>query len=510
MVPGSGAHMQSAALSSVLGPLLRGISFALCAMLGIGLFVSMMSGAVVPVGVWVVAGLPGIAGLYLLTGRALSLGGLRSLEIVVFGAAFVAIAVVLSANLAEVGRGDMPALVATGALATSLLILVYGVMIPNTWSRAALVVVPMALMPFAVAIVQGSRLATDDSVGAAVSAIVPWGVLLLLLAAAALAVAAAFTMRQIQSGAIDAYTMGLYNLKRKIGFGGMGEVWLAEHRSLARPSAIKLIRQELLGDHQNGTRVLQRFEREAQTTASLRSPHTIDIYDFGVTQNGIFYYVMEYLQGWDMETLVENHGPLPAARVIHLLKQACASLSEAHSQGLIHRDIKPANIYVCRMGLESDYVKVLDFGLVTNDVRDEASLKLTLEGTTTGTPAYMAPEMAVSPEQVDPRTDIYALGCVGYWLLTGTLVFEADTPIGVMVEHASAKPPSPSERTELLIPESLDQVILRCLAKKPQDRYVSTAELADALAACEVDADWDSSRADAWWQLHQPDTAVMA
>ncbi len=287
----------------------------------------------------------------------------------------------------------------------------------------------------------------------------------------------------------------------------MGEVWLARHRMLARPAAVKLIRPDSLGDDE-ATRgyVLRRFEREAQATAALESHHTIELFDFGITQDGSFYYVMELLRGLDLDTLVQRFGPASAARAVYLLSQVCHSLAEAHEVGMIHRDIKPANIYVCRLGLEYDFVKVLDFGLVkTIDGRAGAATELTAEGIATGTPAFMAPEMAMGRGDVDGRADIYGLGCVGYWLLTGRRVFEAESPLATVVAHVQETPVPPSQRSELPIPAPLEELILACLAKDPAERPQSAAELGAQLAGCPLDPTWSHERARDWWALHLPD-----
>jgi len=308
-----------------------------------------------------------------------------------------------------------------------------------------------------------------------------------------------------RSMAFEARSDALYDLRRQIGKGGMGEVWLAEHKTLARPAAIKIVRPDLLadGDRAAGTNVVKRFAREAKATAALRSPYTVEIYDFGVTDEGTFYYVMEYLDGLDLGTLVKRHGPLPAARAIHLLRQACASLEDAHQHSLVHRDIKPANIFACRLGTEYDFAKVLDFGLVKDQTPTE-NTQLTVEGLTTGTPAYMAPEMALQDGRIGPATDIYALGCVAYWLLTGKLVFDEATPVAMIVNHVKTVPEAPSTRTELPIPSAIDEIVLRCLEKEPADRYPSMRALSAALAAVELDHAWDSDHAEEWWHIHQP------
>ncbi len=294
--------------------------------------------------------------------------------------------------------------------------------------------------------------------------------------------------------------MGSYRLGELLGRGGMGEVYLATHRMLARPAAIKLLRPEMLagGDGTRAQLAVVRFRREAEAAARLRSPHTVELYDFGVTQDGTLFLVMELLDGLDLETFVRQYGPLPAARVVYLLRQVCESLEEAHASGLIHRDIKPANIHVGRVGLHHDFVKVLDFGLVKSVVADAGGDSLaSAAGLTPGTPTYMAPEMAHG-ESVDGRADLYSLGCVAYFLLTGALVFSAETPIQVILKHIEQVPVPPSRRTDLSIPPALEQLVLCCLAKRPADRPQSAAELAGALAAIKTDP-WGEAEAARWW-----------
>ncbi|MCO5169219.1 MAG: serine/threonine protein kinase [Planctomycetes bacterium] len=313
--------------------------------------------------------------------------------------------------------------------------------------------------------------------------------------------------RQVSQARREARRLGSYQLVERLGHGGMGEVWRAEHSMLARPAAVKLIKAELLGaaggDDEQRT-VLTRFEREARATAALRSPHTVSLYDFGAADDGAFYYVMELLEGLDLETLVERFGPVPPARAVHLLAQACDSLAEAHAAGLVHRDVKPANIHACRLGLALDFVKVLDFGLVAGAkfARAPDSARLTGQGFIVGTPAFMAPEM-VSEGDVDARADIYALGCVAYWLLTGKHVFEAARPMQVMIDHARSQPVAPSRRFERPIPAALDEVVLACLAKAPADRPQDALELKRRLLAA-VDAPWTQEDARAWWEAHLP------
>ena len=296
--------------------------------------------------------------------------------------------------------------------------------------------------------------------------------------------------------------LGSYRLVQLIGTGGMGEVWRATHRMLARPAAIKLIKPEILGS--SGQRetagVVERFRREAEAASSLESPHTIRLYDFGETGAGTFYFVMELLDGLDLETLVRRHGPLPPERVVHVLRQSCHSLAEAHDRGLVHRDVKPANIYLCRLGRDYDFVKVLDFGLVKYG-RDESILDTIKETSelTTGTPAYMAPEMA-NGDPVDRRTDLYALGCVAYWLLTGELVFQADSALRMLIQHIQAEPMPPSRRTGRAVPPALERLIMRCLEKDPARRPATADEVIAELDRMQLQPEWDQRRAREWWE----------
>jgi serine/threonine-protein kinase len=282
--------------------------------------------------------------------------------------------------------------------------------------------------------------------------------------------------------------MGSYRLGRLLGRGGMGEVYLATHRMLARPAAIKLIRGEVLasGDDSMTQTATARFRREAEAAARLRSPHTVELYDFGVTEEGTPYLVMELLEGSTLEHLVRQQGPLPPARVVHILRQVCESLAEAHACGLVHRDIKPANIHLGRLGLREDFVKVLDFGLVRSTAGPSAESLSGRGGMTPGTPAYMAPEMA-HDRTVDGRADLYSLGCVAYYLLTGHLVFESDSPLQMILRHLQTPPEPPSRRSARPIPPELESLVLECLAKRPEDRPQSATAVAERLAAVPLD-----------------------
>jgi serine/threonine-protein kinase len=306
--------------------------------------------------------------------------------------------------------------------------------------------------------------------------------------------------------------MGSYQLGELLGRGGMGEVYKATHRMLARPAAIKLIRPEMLGavDDEAAKLAVTRFRREAEAAANLRSPHTVELYDFGVTEDGTLYLVMEFLDGMDLETLVRETGPLSGGRVIHILRQVCDSLQEAHELGLVHRDIKPANIHLGTVGLRHDFVKVLDFGLVKEVASvDIGQSMATIPGQMAlGTPAYMAPEMALG-EPVDGRADIYALGCVAYYLLTGRLVFEAEKAFQMISKHLQADPVPPSERTERPLSPELERLILRCLAKNPAQRPQSALQLAEALEWIPADA-WGEAQARHWWAGTKPTYSTQA
>ena len=297
--------------------------------------------------------------------------------------------------------------------------------------------------------------------------------------------------------------MGSYQLGDLLGKGGMGEVYRATHRMLARPAAIKLIRPEMIGDANGpgGALAVKRFRREAQAAANLRSPHTVELYDFGVTTDETLYFVMELLDGMTLDILVSQHGPQPANRVIHILRQVCASLQEAHAAGLVHRDIKPANIHIGRLGLSHDFVKVLDFGLVKSveSAPRETSLATGI-GLTPGTPDYMAPEMILG-ETIDRRADIYAVGCVAYYLLTGKACFESASVMHVIARHLNEAPVPPSQRARNSVPPALEQLVLACLAKRPEQRPQSAAELSRALGAIDVPP-WDEEQAAEWWRVH--------
>ncbi len=293
----------------------------------------------------------------------------------------------------------------------------------------------------------------------------------------------------LRQAATEAAQLGQYTLGEQIGQGGMGKVYRAQHRLLVRPTAIKLLRSEL------GVENLDRFEREVQEMSQLTHPNTVAVYDYGRSDEGTFYYAMEYLAGIDLEQLVKRYGPQPAGRVIPILAQVCGALQEAHDRKLIHRDIKPANIILCERGGQPDVAKVVDFGLVkdfTHGTGDSTQVVL-------GTPAYIAPEQITDPQSVGPASDLYSLGCVGYFLLTGRRVFEGRTDVDLCLAHVTKAPKPPSEVAKIHLPRGLEAVILRCLQKAPSARFASAAELAAALAEIPREKDWSERDARAWW-----------
>ena len=304
----------------------------------------------------------------------------------------------------------------------------------------------------------------------------------------------------------DALAVGSYRLVTRLGAGGMGEVWLARHRVLVRPAAVKLIRHDVAP----GTareQLVRRFEREANVTAGLRSPHTVQLYDFGVNETGSFYYVMEFLNGLDLHQIGTRFGPQPAERVVMLLRQACRSLAEAHERGLVHRDVKPANLFVTRLGTEYDYLKILDFGVVKEQSTPDATL-LSNPAIVQGTPAFMPPEIALGDKRIDGRADVYSLACAAYWALTAHTVFDAVTPAQMLLHHVQTQPVPPSERSELVVPEQLDAILMMCLEKDPAKRPASALQLDSALARVRCEASWTNERARQWWEAHAPDAVA--
>ncbi|MEP7366729.1 MAG: serine/threonine-protein kinase [Acidobacteriota bacterium] len=299
--------------------------------------------------------------------------------------------------------------------------------------------------------------------------------------------------------------MGSYHLIERLGTGGMGEVWIAQHSLLARRVAIKLIRPDALqGAYTQEVRAVKvRFEREAQAIASLSSPHTVALYDFGSTEDGTFYYVMELLEGIDLYKVVRDYGPIDAARAVYILVQICDALAEAHEKGLVHRDIKPPNLVLSIQGCSYDFAKVLDFGLAKSLAFPEEEI-LTRPGTTLGTPAFMAPEAATGKANLDGQADVYSLGCVAYFLLTGSLVFPEKSGLAVALAHTHETPLPPSARTEMPLPAQLDGLILECLAKDPAARPAGCRVLAERLLQSIEHSPWTQGAARHWWEVNRP------
>ncbi len=337
-----------------------------------------------------------------------------------------------------------------------------------------------------------------------------WGLFgLLVLAAAAIfvfTVIVARINREVRLAVIELRQLGQYTLDEKLGEGGMGVVYRAHHAMLHRPTAVKFLNAEKTNEQS-----VARFEREVQLTSQLTHPNTISIYDYGRTPEGIFYYAMEYLQGIDLEGLVRKFGPLPEGRVIHILEQVCGSLAEAHAIGLVHRDIKPANIILSVRGGLFDFAKLLDFGLVKAlDQRKES--QLTTMGSMAGTPLYLSPEAIENPDDLDARSDLYAVGAVGYYLLTGTPVFDGRHVMEILQKHVTTAPEPPSQRLGRPVSEELEQLLLKCLAKNPADRPSSAGALADELTQCPAAVTWTKKDAQEWWttQFRGPGDTTLA
>ncbi len=424
----------------------------------------------------------------------LSLRTLRAMEWVVFGLP-VLLFLALQYRTTMKCCLDMNILDLSGGYWLSLLF-VYALFIPNTTRRASLMISLIVLAPITMLVVMylaHPEFATMvNSSMMAVEKVTSF-VLLMILSAVA-GVLGVDSIGSLRKEAYEARQLGKYRLKDKIGAGGMGEVYLAEHYLLKRPCVIKLIRPDRAGDE----RVLRRFQREVQATAKLTHWNTVEIFDFGHTDEGTFYYVMEYLPGMSLAELVQQHGPLPPERAVHLLAQTCSALGEAHAAGLIHRDIKPGNIFAARRGGIYDVAKLLDFGLV-KPLMDDQPLDLTAEGTVTGSPLFMSPEQATGESSTDSRTDIYSLGAVAYYLVTGRPPFIADNTIKIIIAHTN-EPVSPPSKHCPDVPADLEKLILRCLEKDPVRRFQNIAEVAHALNECESAGRWSMEHSTQWWE----------
>jgi len=393
-------------------------------------------------------------------------------------------------------EGDFPHLVAAeknGILNFLVVMVLYGVFIPNKPSMTARTVLTMALGPLVVLVLLQLKaqeaVITIDQLAESELTIANS---LFILVGAALAIYTSYVLNGLRQDLSEARRLGQYQLGDKLGEGGMGEVYLAEHQLLKRPCALKLIK----ADANTNPIALARFEREVQSAAMLSHPNTIEIFDYGHTDDGTFYYVMEFLPGVSLADLVRQYGPLPPGRAVYLLRQVCGALAEAHRLRLVHRDLKPANLFVAILGGKCDVAKVLDFGLVK--LTTPEATQLTADYTVSGTPQFMSPEQAMGATEIDGRADIYALGAILYFMLTGRPPFEGATPTELMIAHAR-DPVVPPSKLRPDIPADLEAVALRCLAKKPDDRYPGAREMACALAACACAGEWDETRAEEWW-----------
>jgi serine/threonine-protein kinase len=432
---------------------------------------------------------------------ALSPRRLRLLEFAVFGltAAFLAARqyqgmIQLMTEPGGVLEGaSVVSAARTARFGTMMLTFAYCMLIPNTWRSAAAVALAITAVPVVteLALFQTHPGSYDRVRQFATVERVADDVVLMLIACG-LSVYGTHVIYGLRKEAFEARQVNQYRLIRKLGAGGMGEVYLAEHRLMKRPCAVKLIRPE------SATALaLARFEREVRATARLSHPNTVEIFDYGRTEDRTFYYVMEYLPGLSLAELVRRHGTLPAGRVIYLVRQACEALAQAHRTGLIHRDIKPANIIAAVCCGRYDVAKLLDFGLVKESAGPDL-VSLSREGSVAGTPHYMAPEQVIGDRPLDHRCDLYALGGVAYTLLTGRPPFEGTSAARVMLAHVHGTVVPPSQlRSD--IPDDLERVVLRCLAKRPDDRYPDAESLGSALASCSASSEWDSRRAERWW-----------
>ncbi len=435
--------------------------------------------------------------VFLSRARGLSIGKLRLIEALMFAAPIAFFAFVQYQNTLLALRfapDQAPLAMKSTIIHVYIILAIYGLFIPNTWTRAAKIIIPIAFGPIVVAVL--TKLMHPELRSVAHSVITLHQMIengLLLVVAATTLIYGTYVINALRVEAIEARQLGQYKIKRRLGAGGMGEVFLAEHQLMKRPCALKLIRANAAHD----PRALARFEREVRHTARLSHWNTVEIYDYGRTHDGTFYYVMEYLPGMSFADIVTHYGPMSPARVVYLLRQACQALTEAHTLGLVHRDLKPANLFAARRGGRDDVTKLLDFGLVKPTI-DSESNDLSQERVITGSPLYMSPEQASGGGVVDRRSDLYSMGAVAYYLLTGRPPFPGENAIQVMIAHArdTVAPPT---RLRPEIPADLEQVVLKCLEKEPALRYQDAEELERALAGCACAHDWDAAHAAHWW-----------
>jgi eukaryotic-like serine/threonine-protein kinase len=405
-------------------------------------------------------------------------------------ACFALMGIAFAQAHAGIGQDPMHGIFA-GLSADSYVLLIRAVAVPSTPIRT-LVVSAVAMLPMVII----SAFALTGVRVPDIDVFPPIDIITWSIAGVAMSVVASRVIFGLRTEVDKVRRLGQYTLEGKIGEGGMGVVYRASHAMLRRPTAIKILRPETAGED-----ALRRFEREVLLTASLSHPSTVAIFDYGRTPQGMFYYAMEYLDGLNLEHLVQAYGPQPPARVAHIMRQVCGALAEAHAVGLIHRDIKPANIILSERGGLPDVAKVVDFGLVKSfePTAGQANPEVTSANLIIGTPLYMAPEAIGGSAALDGRSDLYALGAVGYFLLTGAPVFQAKSQVEIFAHHLHSPPEPPSLRTGNYVPEELERLILRCLAKRPGDRYDGARALQHALDRCAENTPWDNDLALQWW-----------
>lgn len=485
---------------------LTAATIVITAVLGLALLGSLVNGIFVLwwLRVMILAALLGCT-LTLQSTRELSLSQLRGLELIVFGVAVAQVTAMMMTRLAGfVVEQDVSSVIAARHVymgAWCVVITIYGIFMPNSWRRGAVVMVSMGLVPYVAIAVQSwwlpdlATMLADDKAAAPIP---------LPLIAALVATYGTHIINSARREAFKAKQLGQYRLMDRLGGGGMGVVYKAEHVLLKRPCAIKLIKPENEAD----ATAIAHFEKEVKITAKLTHWNTVEIYDYGHTDDGTFYYVMELLPGMSLEELVRDHGPLPPERVVHLMRQVCGALQEAHDVGLIHRDIKPANIFAAHRGGVHDVAKLLDFGLVKDVVdRPESRGQAARQGSFSGTPLYMSPEQASAYDEVDGRADLYSLGAVAYHLLTGQPPFSGNSIVELLTAHARSEVAAPST-LNVNVPKDVDEVVLRCLAKDSNERFPDAATFERALAECACADQWTTERAAEWWKSREPAPVV--
>jgi hypothetical protein len=451
----------------------------------------------------------GLVGLYLWLRPPEEVRTLRIMEFAVFGAGFLILAITnwyfihrfgLAAPPISAVRHPVVDLGGTrmdpATVRWMVFIVGYGTLIPNTAKRTGVVAIGIAAAYIAMLVWQAAiaGVAGRDLPHLLLYPIV-W-----MVVGCVIAIFGSYRVSLLQQRVQDAERLGQYRIQQRLGSGGMGDVYLAEHVTLKQPFAVKI----LSPDRMNDPRQLLRFEREVQAMARLEHWNTVEVYDFGHGADGSFYYVMEYLPGLTLEQMVAKSGPMPGARAIHFLRQICGALQEAHDQGLLHRDIKPANIIVSERAGVHDVAKLLDFGLVKH-FEDPGDTALTVDGAIAGTPAYMSPEQAAGRGEGDARSDIYSLGAVGYFLLTGRPLFTGRSATQILAAHMYEEPKPITQFRSDIDPVTLS-VIAKCLKKDPVERYADAKTLAHALGDCDSCGTWSQAEAAAWWAKYGPRT----